>query len=533
MVFFFCCAMQAAGSSVPPDQKANPTLEARLAKLQSEESNKEWSKVIYELLIIADSLDDKHYYYKAKVYGTLGMTYSTINQWDKSAKYFYEQLRIAQDHNYNYGIANAYFNLGLNYQHIKQYKKASELHQEALRFYKLSGATDNPFLIRASIELSKTEFYQKVYSKAENRLLDLLKLKDSSVSQKLNDKLNIFIALSELYMGKNDLEKASLYTDKVVKLKDSTTSDFLKILALQNVRNLLLHQKKWPEALEAAYAEEQFFIDHHYQRNSMNSLQKKARVLEALGKKDELLQTYKEMTTTKEKLESPIVLSNVIGYEMDYELNRLNKQKEMELLLEKNEKKLFRMQSYLYLSITLLLILILAALVAWNRNRQKIANLQIEKETDEKQLAYQKLQLNNASLTEFALHAERVQDKLTELKNKVTEALSTTLDKEKLHQIKNEINLELQNPALNPIELSNKVKSIKDELIFKLSRAHPTLTEKDRRLCILLMLNLSSKEMANILNIQEESVEKSRSRLRKKMNLSSTQNFIEYFNSIK
>jgi DNA-binding CsgD family transcriptional regulator len=334
-------------------------------------------------------------------------------------------------------------------------------------------------------------------------------------------------------MGKNDLEKASLYTDKVVKLKDSTTSDFLKILALQNVRNLLLHQKKWPEALEAAYAEEQFFIDHHYQRNSMNSLQKKARVLEALGKKDELLQTYKEMTTTKEKLESPIVLSNVIGYEMDYELNRLNKQKEMELLLEKNEKKLFRMQSYLYLSVTLLLILILAALVAWNRNRQKIANLQIEKETDEKQLAYQKLQLNNASLTEFALHAERVQDKLTELKNKVTEALSTTLDKEKLHQIKNEINLELQNPALNPIELSNKVKSIKDELIFKLSRAHPTLTEKDRRLCILLMLNLSSKEMANILNIQEESVEKSRSRLRKKMNLSSTQNFIEYFNSIK
>ncbi|HSH67181.1 MAG TPA: LuxR C-terminal-related transcriptional regulator, partial [Bacteroidia bacterium] len=200
---------------------------------------------------------------------------------------------------------------------------------------------------------------------------------------------------------------------------------------------------------------------------------------------------------------------------------------------EKNEKKLFRLQSYLYLAIALLLIIFLLALIVWNRNRHKITSLKIEKEIDEKQLAYQKLQLNNASLTEFALHAEHIQDKLAELKNKVNEALSTgNFDKEKLHQIKNEINIELQNPALNPIELNNKVKSIKDELMFKLSRAHPTLTEKDRRLCVLLMLNLSSKEMASILNIQEESVEKSRSRLRKKMNLTSTQNFIDYFNSI-
>jgi DNA-binding CsgD family transcriptional regulator len=321
-------------------------------------------------------------------------------------------------------------------------------------------------------------------------------------------------------------------SEEAFKLKDSTTTD-LKILVLQNIRNIQMRQQNWPEALEAAYAEERFFKENNMGSISMNSLMKKAKILEALGKKEELIEVYKEMVWEKEKLTSPLMLGNVIGYEMDYEINRLNKQKGMELLLEKNEKKLFRLQAYLYLAFTLLLIILLLALVVWNRNRHKITNLKIEKEVGEKQLAYQKLQLNNASLTEFALHAERVQDKLSELKNKVTEALSTSIDKEKLHQIKNEINLELQNPALNPIELSNKVKSIKDELMFKLSRAHPTLTEKDRRLCILLMLNLSSKEMANILNIQEESVEKSRSRLRKKMNLSSTQNFIEYFNSIK
>lgn len=533
ILFFFSVFFTNAGNYIPPDQKYDAALEARIARADNESSGTDLSRTIYDLLRMADSLDDDHYYYKGKLYDVLGTIYFNMDLPDKSAKYYYEQLRIAQEHGYTFGMAEAYFNLGVNYLRIKQYKRASDFQQQALTFYKLSGVSDNPFLIRTSIELSKAEFYQKIYWKAEQRLTDLLRLRRSSILQKQNDRLNIYIALSELYMGKDDLARAAFYTDQVKALKDSSSSHFLKLLALQNIRNLLMRQQKWQEALQAADKEETYFRENHMENNSLNSLMKKIKILEALGKKEELLNAYRQMMTAREKLESPTVLSNVIGYEMDYELGRLNKQKGTELLLEKNEKTLFRTQSYLYLSIALLLILVVFALVVWNHNRQKIANLKIEKEVDEKQLAYEKLQSNNASLTEFALHAERMQDRLTELKNKVTEALSVSTDREKLHHIKNEINLELQHPALNPIELSHKVKSIKEELMFKLSKAHPTLTEKDRRLCILLMLNLSSKEMANILNIQEESVEKSRSRLRKKMNLSSTQNFIEYFNSIK
>jgi DNA-binding CsgD family transcriptional regulator len=492
------------------------------------------NRPIYEILRLLDSLDDSHYYYKEKLYSWLGTLYININQADKSAKYYYEQLRISQEHNYNYGIASAYFNLGNNYIQCGQYKKAEQFYQQSLYFIKLINAPNNTFIISASIELSKAEFFQKIYYKAEQRLLDLLKLKDTSAIAKMNNYLSINIALSELYLGKKDLKKALAYSNEAYKLKDSTKGIYVKMLILQNVRNVLMQENKWEEALKAAYEEEQFLKDNHIDNNKTNTLTKKARILEALGnRKEELLAVYQEMFKVKESVKNPLVLSNVMSYEMDYEIGQLNKQKEMELLLEKNEKQVFRLQAYLYLSLALILIITMLGLIAWNRNRTKITNLKIEKEIDEKQLAYEKLHLNNASLTEFALHTERIQDKLTELKNKVTEALSTNFDKEKLHQIKNEINLELQNPALSPIELNNKVKSIKDELLFKLSRAHPSLTEKDRRLCILLMLNLSSKEMATILNIQEESVEKSRSRLRKKMNLSSNQNFIEYFNSIK
>lgn len=52
-----------------------------------------------------------------------------------------------------------------------------------------------------------------------------------------------------------------------------------------------------------------------------------------------------------------------------------------------------------------------------------------------------------------------------------------------------------------------------------LKESHPNLTSNDLRLCTYLRLNLSSKEIAPLLNISLRSVEVKRYRLRKKMNL--------------
>lgn len=57
------------------------------------------------------------------------------------------------------------------------------------------------------------------------------------------------------------------------------------------------------------------------------------------------------------------------------------------------------------------------------------------------------------------------------------------------------------------------------DFIKKLKERHPNLTSNDLRLCTYLRLNLSSKEIAPLLNISLRSVEVKRYRLRKKMNL--------------
>ena len=63
----------------------------------------------------------------------------------------------------------------------------------------------------------------------------------------------------------------------------------------------------------------------------------------------------------------------------------------------------------------------------------------------------------------------------------------------------------------------------------KLKEKHPDLTPNDLRLCVYLRLNLSSKEIAPLLNISPRSVEIKRYRLRKKLNLDSKVNLNEYF----
>lgn len=66
----------------------------------------------------------------------------------------------------------------------------------------------------------------------------------------------------------------------------------------------------------------------------------------------------------------------------------------------------------------------------------------------------------------------------------------------------------------------------------KIKQAHPLLTPNDLRLCAYLRLNLSSKEIAPLLNISVRSVEIKRYRLRKKMDLPHEQGLVENILSI-
>lgn len=74
--------------------------------------------------------------------------------------------------------------------------------------------------------------------------------------------------------------------------------------------------------------------------------------------------------------------------------------------------------------------------------------------------------------------------------------------------------------------------SADNDFLKVIKQSHPSLTPNDLRLCAYLRLNLSSKEIAPLLNISVRSVEVKRYRLRKKMDLPHETSVVEYILSI-
>ena len=70
------------------------------------------------------------------------------------------------------------------------------------------------------------------------------------------------------------------------------------------------------------------------------------------------------------------------------------------------------------------------------------------------------------------------------------------------------------------------------DFLKKVKNYHSSLTNNDLRLCAYLRLNLSSKDIAPLLNISLSSVEIKRYRLRKKMNLSRNEGLTDHLLSL-
>ncbi|MDX5585460.1 MAG: triple tyrosine motif-containing protein, partial [Aureibaculum sp.] len=160
-----------------------------------------------------------------------------------------------------------------------------------------------------------------------------------------------------------------------------------------------------------------------------------------------------------------------------------------------------------------------------NQREFKLSNLESEKEI--MQLKNEKLQheveSKNRELTISTMSIINKNEILNSIKKELIDQNSTDSCKHVIKTIDKNINnkkdWEFLEEAFNNAD-KNFLKKIK--------KIHPELTPNDLRFCAYLRLNLSSKEIAPLLNISVRSVEIKRYRLRKKLNLLHEKSLIEY-----
>jgi len=167
--------------------------------------------------------------------------------------------------------------------------------------------------------------------------------------------------------------------------------------------------------------------------------------------------------------------------------------------------------------------------LAQEQRALKMKNLEAEQEII--QLRNEKLEQDmankNRELAVSTMSLIKKNEFLTSIKEKLKNSGDTAKVKSVIKTIDKDISEE------DNWKFFKKAFSNADKDFFKKVKAkHPELTSNDLKLCAYLRLNLSSKEIAPLLNISVKSVEIKRYRLRKKMELDREVNLTDYILSL-
>lgn len=123
---------------------------------------------------------------------------------------------------------------------------------------------------------------------------------------------------------------------------------------------------------------------------------------------------------------------------------------------------------------------------------------------------------------------------LMKLKEELQTLQKTTDDsqiKTRMATLNKKINKEIDNKQQNQI-FETYFDEVHDEFFNRLKQKNQQLSPRDLRLCAYIRMNLTSKEIAALLNISERGVEISRYRLRKKMDLPREANLSTFLSNI-
>jgi DNA-binding CsgD family transcriptional regulator len=116
-----------------------------------------------------------------------------------------------------------------------------------------------------------------------------------------------------------------------------------------------------------------------------------------------------------------------------------------------------------------------------------------------------------------------------EILNKVKEALRDSEEEKtsKIPQLIRMLDSELQSEDYWE-EFNVYFNQVDRSFIGDLIKHHPNLTQNDIRLCTLMRINLSTKEIASLLNVSTRAVEQSRYRLKKRLDLGNEEDLLKY-----
>ena len=500
-----------------PDKRVDLSL--RIAhKLQ----DSDWERsLVYFELAEKESKNTGNQLLLGKVYFDLAKLYHNKGVLDVGLDYYLKTLNIYKDFERDDDRAKVENNLAIIYAELNDQHQASKFFRKVFDYQsknkdtlRLAQILNNmgTFFLKSDLDSSQY-FFQK-------------SLKFTQVIQDTSLYIYNYTSLGRVGFLQNNDSLAYAYFKRaktLTKFKEETaaTGYFNDIMAKYFSRNKI-H--------DSAIYYAKLAIDSKgdlYNFNSMNSLNT---IYENYIEKKDYEQAthyFQLFNTVRDSLNIEAQAVNVESLRLQEEFKSKTKIRQLQ-----QEKKQFR---YLIIGLALLTGILTLLLILF-RFRNRIQKNRLEKELlISKQMELrQSLESKNKALVGKAMGEIHRTDIINGILNDLKQIKRSAVKKETQHAIDyilKRLKLDLNTDIWKEFEVS--FEQVHKSFYKNLQKLHPDLTPKDRRLCAMLFLDLTSKEISQLTGQNFKSVENARTRLRKKLDLTNTkENLSTYLNTL-
>jgi len=343
-----------------------------------------------------------------------------------------------------------------------------------------------------------------------------------------------YCKLGELAKQKNQKEISFDYFTKAFSLAQSSENKQAQVIAL-------IALGKWHLELDSDITKaENYFTNALQIAKPLSDKTFEIEAVEALiivkkkqGNYFEVSQLQNKVIQIKDAFYSFEREQIVKSLEVQFEVAEKNRK----LKLISAEKEVSKLTNYLLISLLILVFVIFTILYFFFKKINKRDKQLLKTKEDlvavmeeQERLKAQQFQ-NDIEHKESQLSAITIQ--MVE-KNELLDEIKTILNKKEptseseLKKLINKYTIQDNNWK----DFDHHFESVNKNFYTRLKQKYPEISSNDLKICALIKLNLSIKEMATILNISPDSVKTARHRLRKKLQLSTEENLTDFILSV-
>jgi len=506
---------------------------------------------------------------EAIILGNMAALHKEIGQYDSTLILNERFLKVARDLENPVFIGFGLDLKGQIYNNRGQFDLATQQHLLALRQYELAGDSSRMAdamrtageAMTAAMHLEDAETYLNRSKGIYERINDQYYLSQTyrdlgyvyflredydqsraayqkalEISQSLEDPFGVAQSLENLGDWADSIGQLDLavdYYERSLVIFEQIEDPFHQAFVQQELASIAFRQKNTDRALALLNASQSTFSDIQAYSMMQDGYKLYAAIYEDLGRSTDALAAYRNYSVIRDSLNTVAKTRQLEEAKLMYEVEKKDQEiafLNQGLLLEKLEQR--------QLTIALVALGGVAALIIytlwWRRRKEQslaqerdrrqkaeLAASRLEQEKLERELAGQVLQLCRKNEVLSNVHQEM--ERLRSEKN-----IGNGAD---LRRIQRTIQSDIQSDE-DWKQFLSTFEQVHPRYLGALNDQYGPLTATEQRFACLLRMNLSSKEIATLLNISDAGVKKARYRLRKKLKLSGEVNLHSFLANI-